>query len=127
MKFPMKKMTKGQLEAAISEAIIKFEVEYMGRGPEETKTYIIKDMIFIRLKGVLTSAEKQLARGDEGKLLVKRMRVQLLESSRELLEALIREITGTQIISMHTDISTKTGERIIIFTLGKIIEEAGGS
>ena len=83
-------------------------------------------MIFIRLKGVLTSAEKQLAKGAEGKLLVKRMRVQLLEGSRDLLESLIREITGTQIISMHTDISTKTGERIIIFTLGKNIEEAGG-
>jgi len=120
MKFSMKNMTKGQLEAAISEAIIKFEVEYMGRGPEETRTYIINDMILIRLKGVLTSAEKQLAKGTEGKLLVKRMRVQLLESSREVLESLIREITGTQIISMHTDISTKTGERIIIFTSGKI-------
>ena len=123
----MKKMTKGQLEAAISEAIIKFEVEYMGRGSEETRTYIINDMILIRLKGVLTSAEKQLARGAEGKLLVKRMRVQLLEDSRKLLESLIREITGIEIISLHTDISTKTGERIIIFTLEKNIEETVGS
>jgi len=122
----MKKMTKGQLEAAISKAIIKFEIEYMGRGPEETRTYIIQDMIFIRLKGVLTSAEKQLAKDNEGKFLVKRMRVQLLESSRELLESLVQEITGTQVISMHTDISTKTGERIIIFTLEKNIEEAVG-
>ena len=120
-------MTKGQLEAAISEAIIKFEVEYMGRGSEETRTYIINDMILIRLKGVLTSAEKQLARGAEGKLLVKRMRVQLLEDSRKLLESLIREITGIEIISLHTDISTKTGERIIIFTLEKNIEETVGS
>jgi len=119
-------MTKGQLEAAISKAIIKFEIEYMGRGPEETRTYIIQDMIFIRLKGVLTSAEKQLAKDNEGKFLVKRMRVQLLESSRELLESLVQEITGTQVISMHTDISTKTGERIIIFTLEKNIEEAVG-
>ena len=48
--------TKGQTEALISDAIIKFEKEYMGRGPTETKTYIIKDMVFIRLKGVLTPA-----------------------------------------------------------------------
>jgi len=45
--------TKGQVEAQISEAIIKFEKEYMGRGPMEAKTYIIKDMVFVRLKGVL--------------------------------------------------------------------------
>jgi uncharacterized protein YbcI len=37
--------TKSQVEAEISEAIIKFEKEYMGRGPDETKTYIIWDIV----------------------------------------------------------------------------------
>lgn len=115
-------MTKGQMEATISEAIIKFEKEHMGRGPKETRTYIIQDMIFIRLKGVLTPAEQQLAKDDEGKLLVKQIRVKLIETSRRLLERIISDITGEQVISLHTDISTKTGERIIIFILESDLE-----
>lgn len=113
-------MSKGQVEADISEALIKFEKEYMGRGPEETKTYIIDDMILIRLKRVLTPAEQQLAgTSDEttGRTLIKRVRTELLEKARPLLEQIIKDITGKRVKSLHTDISTVTGERVIILTL----------
>lgn len=113
-------MSKGQIEANISEALIKFEKEYMGRGPEETKTYIIDDIILIRLKRVLTPAEQQLAgTSDEttGRTLIKRVRTELLEKARPLLEQIIKDITGKRVKSLHTDISTITGERVIILTL----------
>lgn len=119
----MDRISKGQTEAKISEAIIKFEKEYMGRGPVETKVYIIKDMVFIRLKGVLTPAEERLAKSAEGAGLIKRTRMQLLESSRQLLETMILGIVDCQVLSLHTDISTKTGERVIIFTLDRNLEE----
>ena len=119
----MEHKTKGQAESQISEAMIKFEREYMGRGPAETKTFIIKDMVFVRLKGVLTSAEAQLAKSPEGADLIKRTRMQLLEGARVLLEKVISDITACQVQSMHTDISTKTGERVIVFTLDKNLEE----
>jgi len=112
--------TKGQIEAEISEAIIKFEKEYMGRGPEETKTYIIDDMVLVRLRGVLTPAEKNLAKIDgnaQGRALIKQVRIELLEKARFLLEAIIQDITGQKLRSLHTDISTTTSERVIIFTL----------
>ena len=118
----MSDKTKGQIEALIGEAIIKFEKEYMGRGPQETKTYIMKDMVFIRLKGVLTPAEEQLAKTTEGADLIKKTRVQLLEGARLLLENIVSDITGCQVKSLHTDISTKTGERVIIFTLDQDFE-----
>ncbi|HOD12047.1 MAG TPA: DUF2294 domain-containing protein [Candidatus Omnitrophota bacterium] len=119
----MEHRTKGQVEALISEAIIKFEKEYMGRGPVETKAYIIKDMVFIRLKGVLTPAEEQLAKSPEGSDLIKRTRMQLLEHGRVLLANMISSITNCQVQSLHTDISTKTGERVIVFTLDMNLEE----
>ena len=114
--------TKGQIEAEVSEAIIKFEKEYMGRGPLETKSYIIDDLILVRLKDVLTQAEKQLAKAGEnlkGRDLIKQVRIELLEKGRPLLESAILKITGIKIVSLHTDISVKTGERIIIFTLDR--------
>jgi len=112
--------TKGQVEAEISEAIIKFEKEYMGRGPDETKTYIIGDMILVRLRGVLTPAEKQLAKTDDnlkGRALIKQVRIELLEKARMLLENIVQDVLGEKVVTMHTDISTITGERIIIFVL----------
>jgi len=112
--------SKGQIEAEISEALIKFEKEYMGRGPEETKTYIIGDMVVIRLQRVLTPAEQQLAQtSDEttGRTLIKRVRTELLEKARPLLEQIVVDLTGKRVKSLHTDISTVTGERVIIFTL----------
>ena len=119
----MENKTKGQIEAQISEAIIRFEKEYMGRGPTETKAYIVEDMVLVRLKGVLTPAEEQLTKSAEGADLIKRTRMQLLEGARVLLENMISDIMGCQIRSLHTDISTKTGERVIIFTLDQNIED----
>lgn len=118
----MEKKTKGQLEAQISEAIIKFEKEYMGRGPTETKAYIISDMILVRLKGVLTPAEEHLAKTSAGSDLIKQTRVQLVDGARLLLEKIVFEITNCQVVSLHTDISTKKGERIFVFCLSENLE-----
>ena len=114
--------TKGQIEAEISEGIIKFEREYMGRGPEEARAYIMDDLVVVRLRGVLTPAEVQLTRDDptgKGRMLIKQVRMELLEKGRSLLDAVILNAMGQGIKSLHTDISTITGERIIVFSLNK--------
>lgn len=112
-------MTKGQIESKISDAIVKFEKEYMGRGPVETRTFIIEDLIIVRLKGVLTPAEEQLTKTKDGAELIKKTRALLIEEGKALLSNMIYEITGIKVVSLHTDISTKTGERVIVFTLKK--------
>lgn len=110
--------TKGQCEAELSTAIIKFEKEYMGRGPDETRTLIVDDLVIVRLHGVITKAEHHLASsGEKGCSLIKETRMQLIEQARPLLEATVHAILGVQVKSLHTDISTRTGERLIIFTL----------
>jgi uncharacterized protein YbcI len=121
-----KDRTTGEIEAEISEATIKFEKEYMGRGPDETKTYYLDDIIMVRLQRVLTPAEKQLAKADDsskGRGLVKQIRTELIEKARPLLDKTISDITGRRVISLHTDISTVTGERIIVFTLEKSLSD----
>lgn len=117
-------MTKGSLEALISKKMISFQREQLGRGAESAKTYIFDDIILVRLKGVLTSAEKQLARQEKGKALIKEMRYQLEEIIRPQLETLIFDITGTKVVSLHNDISTKTGERIDVIVLEEVLEFA---
>jgi len=119
----MRTMTKGQMEAEISKALVSFEREYMGRGPVEAKTFIIRDMLLIRLKGVLTLAEKHVAKDEDGIQLVKQIRTRLLEKSQEVLGDLITGITGCQIQSFHSDISTRSGERFIVITMLEDLEE----
>lgn len=113
----MARRTRGQIEAAISKAIVQFEVEHLGRGPADVRTYVIGDAIFVRLKGLLSPAEKQLAQSDEGRSLIKDHRRQLVEACRSDLERAIEDVTGSQVVSLFTDVSTETGERIIVLTM----------
>jgi uncharacterized protein YbcI len=114
--------TKGQLESEISEAITRFEKEHMGRGPLETRTYLVDDLVIVRLKGVLTKAEHALVKSDRSvraRELIKQVRIELIENGRSILEEMIQDITRRKVKSLHTDISTETGERLIVFTLDR--------
>lgn len=110
-------LSRSKMEARISEEYIKFQREMFGRGPQETKTYIINDMVIIRLKGVFTHEEKRLVQTEKGRQLVKKMRLTLREHYSKETEGIISEITKCHVVSSHSDISTKTGERIEIFIL----------
>jgi uncharacterized protein YbcI len=116
--------TKGEIEAEISEAMVKFEVEYMGRGPKEAQAYLINDMVLVRLKGVLTRAEEQLSKRADGVELIKKVRSTLIENAKAILSQVVGDITGAKVISMHTDISTIAGERVIVLTLDRDMEKA---
>lgn len=117
--------TKKRAEALISESVVKFERQHMGRGPEDARTYIVDDMVIVRLRGVLTPAERQLAHGgpgetgaeERGRALVKQMRSELIERASDILDGIILSVLGRTVRSMHTDISTATGERVIVFIL----------
>lgn len=116
-----KNMSKGQIEDQISKRFMQFEREFLGRGPVNVKTDIIRDMILIRLEGVLTRAEIELAKDMDGIIMVKSMRSKLLENGRQYLGEIIREVTGCEIVSLHTDISTRSGERVILVVVDKIL------
>lgn len=112
--------SKSDLESEISKAIIGFEKEFMGRGPEEIRSYVLGDLVLVRLKGVLSPAEHKLAESDNpqrGRYLLKQVRQELIERGRPLLNAIVQDVFGVVCLSLHTDISTNTGERIIVFTL----------
>ncbi len=112
--------TLGEIEAAVCEGITRFEREYMGRGPKDIRTYLIGDLLVVRLQGVLTAAEQQLVKSlpaEKGRDLLKQVRTHLTETARPIMEALIQEATGARVVSLHHDISTLTGEEVVLFTL----------
>jgi uncharacterized protein YbcI len=113
----MNQRSKGQIEAAITTSMTQFERDYLGRGPREARTFIIQDMVLVRLKGILSPAEQQLSHEPGGVEMIKQMRSRLVESCNDDLAALVEAEVGCSVISMHADISARTGERVFVFVL----------
>ena len=114
--------TEWEIEAAICEGIGRFEQEYMGRRPKSIRAHLVDDIVFVRLKGVLAASEQHLVKSqpaEKGRDLLKRVRKDLAETARPHFEKLVREVTGIEVVSMHHDISTITGEEVVIFTLAE--------
>ena len=114
--------TQGELEAAICEGVGRFEQDYMGRGPKDIHTHLLGDLLVVRLQGVLTAAEQQLVKSlpaEKGRELLKQVRAHLVETARPVLEAMVQEVTGVKVLSLHHDISTVTGEEVILFALAE--------
>ena len=114
--------TQGELEAAICEGISRFEQDYMGRGPKHVHAHLLGDFLVVRLQGVLTAAEQHLVKSlsaEKGRDLLKQVRTHLIETARPVMEAMIQGITGVKVLTLHHDISTVTGEEVVVFTLAE--------
>lgn len=114
--------SKGELEAAIRTAIIKFEQEFLGRGPDDVRAFLVKDLVVIRLKGVLTPAEKQLAKTSEGIDMVKQLRQTLIAQGRDRLCTQMAELTGAKALALFTDIDAHLGERVFVIAFDRDLE-----
>jgi uncharacterized protein YbcI len=112
--------TQGEIENAIAEGMTRFEQEFMGRGPTDVRAHLIDALVVVRLFGVLTAAEQHLVKTlqpEKGRDLLKQVRTHLIEVARPTMEAMVQEITGVKVVSLHHDISTVTGEEVVLFAL----------
>jgi uncharacterized protein YbcI len=117
------KRTKGSIEAEISKAITHWEKDFLGRGSVSVKTDILRDLILVYLQGILTPAEYTVCQSKEGMLSIKNTRAELVESGLDQLKEIILSITGEEVKSFHTDLSTVTGERVMVFRLLNDLEK----
>jgi uncharacterized protein YbcI len=114
---------QSRAEVAISDEMMAHQHEFVGCGPERIRTRMVEDLVIVRSFGVFTTAEKQLANTYEGRRLIKSMRQQVLEAGRPNPEAIIQKHTGAEVVSVHSDISTKSGEWMDVFVLDRSMEE----
>ena len=85
-------------------------------------THLLGNLVVIRLQGVLTAAEQQLVKSvpaEKGRDLLKQVRTHLIETGRPVMEAIVENATGVKVVTMHHDISTITGEEVILFALAR--------
>jgi uncharacterized protein YbcI len=114
--------TRAEMEVAIRNAIIKFEQDFMGRGPTDVRAFIVRDLIVVRLKGVLTPAERQLAKTPDGVDMVKRIRQTLIAQGRDRLIEQVSDITGAKVLALFMDIDVQIGEKVLVFTVERDLE-----
>lgn len=134
--------SQGEIEAAVCDGISRFQQEFIGRGPKDIHSHLIGTLLVVRLQGVLTPAERQLiAPRDEpaeagagngngngngngheqgnGRSLLKQVRAHMVATGRTRLESIVEEAVGVKLVSVHHDISTITGEELIVFSLAE--------
>lgn len=124
--------SQGEIEAAVCDGIARFHQEFIGRGPKDIHSHLLGSLLVVRLQGALTAAEKQLLvprpDGDgertpitgehaNGRSLLKQVRSHMIASGRPRLETIVEGAVGVKIVSVHHDISTVTGEEVIVFSL----------
>jgi uncharacterized protein YbcI len=126
--------SQGEIEAAVCDAVARFQQEYMGRGPRSVHAHLVENKLFVHLEGVLSAAEQRLIDGngtgqgngngsahgnghDRGVELLKQLRSHLVLAGRSKLDALVQDATGARTINVHHDISAATGEEVIVVTL----------
>jgi uncharacterized protein YbcI len=114
---------QSKAEAAISDEMMAFQHGFVGRGPEGIRIRMVDDLVIVSTFGVFTTAEKQLANSYEGRRLIKAMRQQILEAGRRVLEGIVQRHTGAEVVSIHSDISTKSCEWMDVFVLDRSVEE----
>ena len=116
-------MPQGEIEAAICEGVSRFEQDYMGRGPKDIHAHLLGDLLVVRLQGVLTAAEQHLVKSlsaEKGRDLLKQVRTHLIETARPVMEAMVQEITGVKVLTLHHDISTVRRGGVL-----RIVQKAG--
>jgi len=113
---------KLDVEAAICQKLTMILKEQIGEQVETATAEVVGDTIIVRFKGVLPPAERMLAKKEEGIKLIKELKEKLIEKIKPLLEQTIKELTGTEVVDIHSSFNLETGERIEIFTLNKDLE-----
>ncbi len=132
--------SQGEIEAAVCDGISRFQQEFVGRGPRDIHSHLVGNLLVVRLQGVLTPAERQLLAppvsagvGDDGDVktggngngngngrsLLKQMRAHMVAVGRSKLAEIVEMAVGVKLVSVHHDISTITGEEMIVFSLSE--------
>lgn len=116
-------VSKGKLEAVLAQEFVQFQKEMIGKGPQDIKVSIVKDMIIIRTYGVFSPAEQVLAEDKENELFLKSMNVRLIKHLSDKIKKKIVDIVGVEVEELFVDTSIKTNQRISVLTLKENIED----
>ncbi len=88
----------GELNSAVTRALVGIHTEYLGRGPRTAFTFHYDNVLVTLMQDVLTHAEKSLTRGNQAEA-VNQMRHRFQVTMEADFRAAIEQLTGRKVIA----------------------------
>src|SRR3954453_10982094 len=95
--------TGGDVLARLSDEMVRAKKQFFGKGPEQAKSYMVDDMLFVVMRGGLTAAEETMLRFDRPNM-VRQFRQLFENEMTELLTGLVEETTGRKVVNYQSQI-----------------------
>ena len=115
--------TKGTIEAEVANAVVRFQREQQGRGPNEVRAHLIGDLVLVRCGGIFTPTEARLAASEEGRRLIKSARQELRAIVRHEIEAIVGGITACKVVRSYADVDVEAAEMVEVYVLESDLEK----
>ena len=99
---PGDRLAGGQLSAAICNALVRIQREYLGRGPTKARALLRDDTILVLMQDTLTKAERSLVADGRGED-VQDTRRTFQRTMRTDIVAAVEELTGRRVVAFMSD------------------------
>jgi uncharacterized protein YbcI len=117
-------LSAGELQAALSNAIVRIMREFYGKGAARSRTMIFDDYVFVVLEDVLTTAEMTLRNGGQGDL-VRRVRMRFEDLMTATFVGEVQRLTGRTVVAYHSQVVLEPPSCFEIFVLDPTQEGVG--
>jgi uncharacterized protein YbcI len=117
-------LSAGELQAALSNAIVRIMREFYGKGAARSRTMIFDDYVFVILEDVLTTAEMTLRNGGAGDL-VRRVRMRFEDLMTATFVGEVERLTGRTVVAYHSQVVLEPPSCFEIFVLDPTQEGVG--
>src|SRR5437763_12358345 len=88
----------GDILARLSDNMVRAKKEFFGKGPEQAKSYMLDDMLFVVMRGGLTTAEQTMLRFGRQNM-VRQFRQLFENEMTELLTTMVEQTTGRTVVN----------------------------
>jgi uncharacterized protein YbcI len=118
------KLSAGELQAALSNAIVRIMREFYGKGAARSRTMLFDEYVFVILEDVLTTAEMTLRNGGAGGL-VRRVRMRFEDLMTATFVGEVERLTGRTVVAYHSQVVLEPPSCFEIFVLDPTQEGLG--
>jgi uncharacterized protein YbcI len=108
--------SRGQLAAAVSNAIVGIHSKHYGKGPTKAKTYLVDDVVVTVMQDVFTTVERTLIDHDKGDL-VREVRTAFQFTLREEFTQAVQAIVGRDVRGFISQIDCDADIAVEVFLL----------
>jgi uncharacterized protein YbcI len=109
-------ISRGQLAAAISNAMVGIHSKHYGKGPTKAKTYLVDDVVVTVMSDVFTTVERTLIDNGKGEL-VRDVRTTFQYTMRSEFTDAIQQITGREPRAFISQIDWEADIAVEVFLL----------